>query len=68
MCEKGQGLGKERKRSLQDIRDVVGFAENTQSTVVVGERTGPTRAAGDEGGNPGRAKPPKRVRQGPRLR
>lgn len=38
MCEKGQGLGKERKRSLQDIRDVVGFAENTQSTVVVGER------------------------------
>lgn len=31
MRAKGQGLGKERERSLQDIRDVFGFATKTRS-------------------------------------
>lgn len=54
MCEKGQGLGKERERSLQDVRDVVGFAEKTQSAAVLGKRTDPRRAEGEEGGAAGK--------------
>lgn len=42
MCEKGQGLGKERERSLQDTRDAVGF--------VVGAPQFWESGGGDDGG------------------
>lgn len=67
MCAKGQGLGKERERSLQDIRDVFGFATKTRSFSEMA-----ARVEGHEGmlggkKNPGQAKPPKRVREASRL-
>lgn len=69
MSVKGQGLGKEREWSLQDVRDVVGLTTKKYRTWwFFGERVeGGTGGLAGRKRNPSQAKPPKRVREASHL-